>query len=185
MRIYFIVSLIMLSCNAFAYGSDTCFPGKAHDLSSPSGTHRLVWKEPKDQNDGHHLFYITKDTEPRELLTFGRSVCIHWSPDERYFSISDYTGSNVAETYIYKTDDPSHPINVIDLLPENVLIYLRKGVWHGYIETVSWGKTGLLVRVFGDRDEEPQGFDVTLRCSVEKGKWVCTRTTANRVRDGN
>jgi hypothetical protein len=170
----------MLSYSAFAYDSDTCFPGKAHDLSSPSGTQRFVWKEPKDQNDEHHLLYSTKDTEPRELLTFGRQVCIGWSPDERYFSITDYAGSNVAETYIYKTDDLSRPINVTDLLPEKVLNYLRKGVWHGYVEAVSWGKTGLLVRVFGDRDEEPQGFDVTLKCSTDKGKWACTRTSANK-----
>jgi hypothetical protein len=180
MRICFLAALIMISWNAFAYDSDTCFPGKTHDLSSPSGTHRFVWKEPKDQNDEHHLFYGKKNSEPREFLTFGRYVCIRWSPDERYFSISDYAGSNVAETYIYKTDDLDHPINVTDLLPENVLTNLRKGVWHGYVEAVSWKKAGLFIRVYGDRDGEPRGFDVTLKCYVEKDKWACAETTANK-----
>lgn len=50
-RICFLAFLIIISCDAFAYERDNCFPGKTHDLSSPSGTHRLIWKEPKDQHD--------------------------------------------------------------------------------------------------------------------------------------
>jgi hypothetical protein len=181
MRIYYVAFLLVLSCNVFAYDPDTCFPGKFHELSSPSGTQGFIWKEPKDQNDEHHLFYSMKGAEPRELLTFGRSLCIYWSPDERYFSVTDYIGSNVAETYIYKVKDLAHRMNFTDLLPEKVLNYLGKGVWHGYVEAVSWGKTGLFVRVFGDRDEESQHFDVTLKCSIEKGKWGCTETNGEQA----
>jgi hypothetical protein len=180
MKKCFLAIFLIISFNAFAYNADVCFPGKAHHLFSPSGAHRLIWKEPKDQNDEHHLLYGTKDRELRELLTFGRSVCIYWSPDETYFSITDYAGSNVAETYIYNANDLGHPINVTDLLPKNAFNYLRKDVWHGYVEATSWGKAGLFIRVFGDREEKPKGFDVKLKCLVEKGKWVCERTTANK-----
>jgi hypothetical protein len=181
MWIYCIAFLFVFSTNVFAYDPNTCFPGKFHELSSPSGAQRFIWKEPKDQNDEHHLFYSMKGAEPRELLTFGRSVCIYWSPDERYFSITDNIGSNVAETYIYKTNDLGHRMNVNDLLPEKVLNYLGKGVWHGYVVGLSWNKTGLFVRVFGDRDEEPHHFDVTLKCYVEKSNWRCTENNGEQA----
>ncbi|HXX33749.1 MAG TPA: hypothetical protein VEM15_04660 [Thermodesulfobacteriota bacterium] len=174
MWIYCVAFLIVFSHNVFAYDPDTCFPGNFDELSSPSGTQGFIWKEPKDQADKHHLFYSIQGAEPRELLTFGRSLCIYWSPDEKYFSITDNMGSNVAETYIYKVNDLGHRINVTDLLPGKVANYLRKGVSHGYVVGLSWNKTGLFVRVFGDRNEEPRHFDVTLKCSVEKSKWGCT-----------
>jgi hypothetical protein len=176
-----IAFLFIFSTNVFAYDPNTCFPGKFHELSSPSGAQGFIWKEPKDQNDEHYLFYSMKGAEPRELLTFGRSVCIYWSPDERYFSITDNIGSNVAETYIYKVNDLGHRMNVTDLLPEKVLNYLGKGVWHGYVVGLSWNKAGLFVRVFGDRDEEPHHFDVTLKCYVEKSKWRCTENNGEQA----
>ncbi len=179
MKTCFLAIFIMISFNVFAYNSDVCFPGKDHHLFSPSGAHRFVWKEPLNQNDEHHLFYGTKGSEPRELHAFRRSVCIYWSPDERYFSITDYAGSNVAETYIYNANDPGHPINVTDLLPDKVLKHLKRA-WHCYVEAVSWENNGLFVRVFGDGDEDPQGFDVTLKCLVEEDNWACIETTANK-----
>ncbi len=181
MWIYCIAFLFLFSTNVFAYDPNICFPGKFHELSSPSGAQGFIWKEPKDQSDEHHLFYSMKGAEPRELLTFGRSVCIYWSPDEQYFCITDYVGSNVAETYIYNVNDLGHRMNVTDLLPQKVLNYLREGVWHGYVVGLSWNKSGLFVRVFGDRDEEPQHFDVTLKCSFEKGKWGCMENNGEQA----
>jgi len=138
-----------------------------------------MWKDPRNQDDEHHLFYGAKGRDSRELLRFGRYVCIHWSPDEKYFSVSNYIGSNVAEAYIFQSGDTSRQINVMDLLPPEVANFFRKGISHGYLETLSWDNYGLIVRAFGDRDDTPREFDITLRCTVEREKWTCKKTEAN------
>lgn len=181
MKRYLIIILLSLSSAAPASGGDNCFPGKEHVLSSPSHKRELVWNERKSQDESHQLLYRAGGgRRPRELLKFDREICIHWSPGEKYFSISDYIGSNVAEVYIYKSDDVSHRVNVIDLLPEETANYFRKGVLHGYIETLSWNSDGLIVRAFGDRENKPRKFDFTLKCTVDKDKWTCRKTAANK-----
>ena len=135
----------MFSGNVFAYDRDNCFPGKVHYLFSPSGTYEFIWKEPKDQNDEHHLLYRTKGKSvPRELLTFGRHLCIHWSPDEKYFSISDYIGSNVAEVYIFESDNISHRVEIMNLLPKEVGSLYKKGILHGYLEHLGFPNPTLM-----------------------------------------
>lgn len=180
-RIYFITLLLMLSSTVSAYDSDNCFPGNVQSISSSSGTYEFIWKEPKDENDEHHLLYHTKGkSEPHEVLTFERNLCIHWSPDEKYFSISDHIGSNVAEVYIFQSDDTSQRVEVMDLLPAEIGKNFKKGILHGYLEALSWNKDGLFIRAFGDRVDKPKQFDVTLKCHMEQHQWVCRKTTANK-----
>jgi hypothetical protein len=176
MKIFLIIILIMLSSTVFAHDPDNCFPGIEHYLSSPSHKYQFVWKEPKDQSDSHHLFYhIRGKSEPHKLLTFGRQLCIHWSPDEKYFSISDYVGSNVAEVYIFQSDDISSRVEVMDLLPGDVSSFFREGILHGYLEALAWNKDGLIIRAYGDREDKPRQFDITLKCTMEKDKWTCRK----------
>ncbi len=138
MRVRLITLLLMLSSTVFGYDYNNCFPGKAHHFSSPSGTYEFIWKEPRDKNDEHHLLYRAKEKiVPREVLTFGRYLCMHWSPDEKYFAISDSMGSNVAEVYIYKSDDTSRRVEVMDLLPAEIGNYFKVGISHGYLETLA------------------------------------------------
>ena len=164
MLLHFMAVLFLLSTAAFADDRGNCIPGRDHHLLSPSGASEFIWKDPKDPNDEHHLMFRAGGgpSEPQELLTFGRSLCIHWSPDEKYFSISDYMGSNIAEVYLYQTTDTSRRVEVLDLLPADVRSYFRKGISHGYLGTLAWNKDGLLVRAWGDREDTPRQFDVTL-----------------------
>jgi hypothetical protein len=181
MLLYFMVFLFLVSTAAFADDRGNCFPGKDHHLSSPSGRFEFFWKEPKGSSDAHHLLFRAEGaSQPQELLTFGRSICIHWSPDEKYFSISDHMGSNVAEVYIFQSADTSRRVEVIDLLPTDVRRYFRKGISHGYLGTLEWNRGGLLVRAWGDREDAPGQFDVTLKCTVTKGRWMCRRAAANK-----
>ena len=171
----------MFSSTILAYDHDNCFPGKTHHFSSPSGTYEFIWGEPKDKNDGHHLLYRTKEkSTPYELLTFRGYLCIHCSPDEKYFSISNYIESNMAEVCIFQSDDTSHRLEIMDLLPGEIQNYFKNGVLHGYLETLSWDKDGLIIRAFGDREDEPRQFDVTLKCAVEREKWTCRKTLASK-----
>jgi hypothetical protein len=179
-RICLITVLLLFSGSVFAYDPDNCFPGKVHYFSSPSGTYEAIWKEPRDQNDEHHLLYRSKGSVSKEVLTFGRHLCVHWSPNEKYFAISDYAGSNVAEVYIFQSDDTSRRVEVMDLLPIEVANYFRQGISHGYLETLSWDKDGLIIRAFGDRDDQPRQFDITLKCTMEVDHWVCRKIAANK-----
>jgi hypothetical protein len=103
---------------------------------------------------------------------------MYWSPDDRQFAVTNYVGSNVAETLIYKAGDTSRPVDVTDLLPKEVHDYFGASILHGYIEAVAWDKGGLIIRAFGDREDNPRSFDILLKCSEEKGKWTCKETAA-------
>jgi hypothetical protein len=181
MMLYFIAVLFLLSPTAFADDRGNCFPGEAHHISAPSGTSEFIWEEPKDSTDAHHLLFRAEGVSgPQELLTFGRSLCIHWSPDEKYFAISDYMGSNVAEVYLFQSADTSRRVDVMDLLPADVRSYFRKGNSHGYLGTLAWNKAGLFVRAWGDREDAPRQYDVTLKCTVTKDHWLCSKVAANK-----
>ena len=93
----------------------------------------------------HHLFFRHKGEErPHELLEFYNQVCVHWSPDEKYFSISHLLGSNIGEDYIFESGNTSRRIDVMDLLPASIRGYFGRGILHGYIETVAWTDDGLV-----------------------------------------
>jgi hypothetical protein len=150
-----IVFLLLLLNTAPVFGRDNCFPGKDHILSSPSQNYQLIWREVSREDnevEPHHLLFHRKgEEEPHEFFEFYNQACVHWSPDEKYFSISHLVGSNIAEEYIFKSDDISHRIDVMDLLPQDVRNYFGKGLLHGYIETITWNKAGLFLRAWGDR----------------------------------
>jgi hypothetical protein len=73
---------------------------------------------------------------------------VHWSPDEKYFSISHLIGSNIAEDFIFESNDISQRVDVMDVLPNNLRNFFRKGILHGYINTVRWNQDGLFVRAW-------------------------------------
>ena len=182
MKRYLITILLLIWITVPAYGSDNCFPGEKHILSSPSGKYELVWRERNSQNEPHHLLLRHKEEgELHEVLEFYNQACAHWSPDEKYFSVSHYVGSNVAEDYVFESDNVSYRMNVMDLLPREVSRYYRKGILHGYIDTLAWNNDGLFIRAYGDRENKPRAFDVTLKCTLDKDKWTCRKTTAKKA----
>ena len=81
----------------------------------------------------------------------------------------------IAEDHLFKSDDLSYRVNVMDLLPKEVGDYFRKGILHGYIETLRWTQDGLIIRTFGDRENTPRFFDVTLKCRMDNGRWTCKK----------
>jgi len=176
MKPFLMVFLLCFLNTSLVFAADSCFPGKEHILSSPSRTYELIWRNREKEDVGHHLLFRQKgEIEPHEFFEFYNEACVHWSPDERHFSISHHIGSNIAEDYIFESGNISHRINVTDLLPQDVSNYFRKGILHGYIETVAWNTDGLFIRVFGDREDSPRSFDVTLQCIMEQNLWTCRK----------
>lgn len=164
-----LLCLLLLLITALpAQARDNCFPGKEHTIVSPLQKPAVIWLESKNTEESHRLLYrIGEASQPKELFQFDREVCVYWSPEEEYVAITDYTASNIAETFIYKTQDVSHPVNVIDILPKKIQNYFGKGILHGYVETLSWTERGLFIRAFGDRESTPRTFDATLKCIID------------------
>jgi hypothetical protein len=180
MKTIITIILLLVADTVIASNSNNCFPGKKRTFS-PSHQYEFIWRERKDDNDSHHLLFRKTNTkdEAHELLLFEREVCIHWSPDEKYFSISDYVVSNIAEVYIYKSDNATERVNVRDLLPSEVAELFR-GISHGYLETTSWDKRGLIIRAWGDRNKEPREFDINLKCNFKNRTWICQKVGINK-----
>jgi hypothetical protein len=170
-----IISLMLLSNMAYAYSSENCFP-ENNRILSPSHNYMLTWQKRINDADSHRLLYQNNKTisSSSELLRFDRAVCIHWSPDEKYFTVSDYLGSNVADVYIYKADNIAERIDVMDILPADVS-RLFEGSLHSYIETTAWTENALIIRAWGDRESKPRSFDIKLKCNLINSTWTCKK----------
>jgi hypothetical protein len=89
------------------------------------------------------------------LLNVDRTAYAEWSPDGRYFYIQDNAGSNLALTYIYKTE------NLKKLDAESLIFAtdpeakkLQAG--HIYFNADRWmDNEHLLIRYTGHTDEAP------------------------------
>lgn len=181
MKSCLVMAVLMFLTVPSAFAGGHCFPGNERALSSPSHNYQLTWKKGSRDSEGvktHHLLFSRKgEKEPKDFFEFYNEACIHWSPDEKYFSVSHLVGSNIAEDFIFESDDVTRRVDVMDTLPEQVRNYFRKGVIHGYIETTAWNKDGMLIRAWGDRESNPRTFDVALKCTVNQGKWTCKRVS--------
>jgi hypothetical protein len=172
--------IILLMITPSAFSGNNCFPAESQTLSSPSYAFKLIWKKGNlnlKEIEPHQLLFQRKgDKKPQKILEFYNQACVHWSPDENYFTISHIIGSNIAEDNIFNSKDITDRVNALDLLPGNIRNFFGRGVLHGYVETIEWSQKGLFIRVWGDRESEPKTFDVTLKCAIEQNRWGCKKT---------
>ena len=154
---------------AAAGDAGNCFPGGGTS-ESPGRRHAVVYRW---EHNVHRLYLrTTGGRAPQRLLDFERSACVLWSPSGAYFAITDYAGSNVSAVEIVSSEKPSARTDVSELLPARVRELMASSL-HGYLEAVSWDGSGLTVRAWGDRELEPQSFDVWLRCTRDGARWTC------------
>lgn len=157
--------------------AQNCFPEQHHTYKSPSERYLLEWKEPTDDNDVHRLL-LQPGTRVTELLAFPRYVCSFWSPDEAFLAVTDHSGSNTAETYLFETARPSNSWNIEPALPASIRHQLEHSS-HGYVETIAWDGAGLMLRVWGDSiSEDGDAFDERLLCKTTDSSADCTRVAS-------
>lgn len=171
----FTILLFLLATSTYAYSSydiTRCFPGNKK-INSPSGKHTLSWEEPKNDDETHHVFY--EGDEKTELMAFYRSVCVHWSPTEKFFALTDYTGSNVSQVLIFSLSSIKNPREIVDYFPEIVKAKFSKS-FHGYIEVTDWTTKGLSIRVWGDTLNPFEPFEFKVSCEVDLEKIKCNTT---------
>ena len=171
-RFFLVQFLSLLSMQGAAPDEGTCFPGDRQTVSPAKG-YQISYRW---QDDLHHVFFERSRTaEPIKLLTFERSVCVHWSLSGDFFALTNYAGSNISVVEIVSSDDLEKRVRVSELLPPAVR-QLTPGSLHGYAEALSWDRDGLIVRVHGERQTEPREFDLRLRCRFERAQWSCSTT---------
>jgi hypothetical protein len=173
--------IVLLFLNSsLAFSGENCFPSERRIIFSPSHEFQFSWKKNNlagDASNPHYLFIQRKgEKDSQKIFEFYNQACMHWSPDEKYFTISHLVGSNISEDYIFESNHILHKTDVRDLLPNQIRNYYGKGILHGYMETLSWNQKGLFIRAWGDRENEPMTFDVILKCSMEQNRWACKKT---------
>ncbi len=168
-----LIALLLLQSIASA---KDCFPGK--DVSySPSKKYSIIWQEPTN-GETHHLFFKT-GSKQTNLIDFGRQMCVHWEPKEKYFALTYDVGSNVSEVYIYSPDGPKKLFDLLDVFPERIKKFYAAN-FHHYIEVISWTKKDLLAKVWGYGDSDPKGVEFRIKCSTRKTNFNCTEERANK-----
>jgi len=108
-------------------------------------------------------------------LEFYRFVCVHWSPAENFFALTDYTGSNVSQVLIFSLGSIKQPREIIDYMPEIPKAKFARSS-HGYVEVTGWNDKGLFVRVWGDTLDPLEPFEFALSCEVDSEKIKCNTT---------
>ena len=166
------ISLVLLAVTVGAgnLSARDCFPEQSVSYS-PDKQYSILWREPKD-NEAHHLV-VSDGKRKTDFYEFDRHACVCWEPTGEHFALTDYTGSNVSEAYLYSLNGAQKVLDILDIVPPALRELYAKN-HHSYIEVLSWTKIGMLVHLWGYGDLSPNGFDETLRCSKgDDHQWHC------------
>lgn len=145
-----VCSLLMLSNQVSAdtlknrVESKNCsvmFPGTLKESISPDKSFKI--ENIDESKEKHRLVFFSKDQpKGKTLLSYGRSVEVLWSPSSEMFVINDWAASNLAFSYLYKTNDISHPININEALINSTIDKKEKQklteLGHVYITINKW-----------------------------------------------
>jgi hypothetical protein len=128
------------------------FLGPPANLSPPDGRYILL----STDDLAHHAVFL-KDTRTgrvRKVYQYERSAAVLWSPDSRHFAVDDFEGSNIAEAYIFSTDEPTLKIDLQDhLLRQGGL---RPSGGHDYFGVSRWlDPSRVVVHYWGHSDDPP------------------------------
>ena len=142
-------------------------PGMTVPLVSPNGRWAVECRPKPESRQPHHL--VIKDVRSgntRLLRSFDRHTAIFWSPSGDRLAITDFEGSNVAESFVYMPGPPIVVQNVFDLLHQQVPVAdlaFPKRKDHVYLEVSRWTDAiHLMVRLwgYGDGSEFDRKFTI-------------------------
>lgn len=117
------------------------FPGTLKESVSPDKSFRI--ENIDESKEKHRLVFFCKDQpKGKTLLSYGRSVEMLWSPNSEMFVINDWAASNLAFSYLYKTNDILHPIDINEALINSTIDKKEKEKLtesgHVYITANKW-----------------------------------------------
>jgi len=132
------------------------FPGANVRCEAPNSGAIVEWLEPTGSH-GHQLFLrVSPQTAPVQILEFGRSVDVLWSPDGRALAITDHAESTDSTVWVIKLDAPDHPANVEAAFKATfgaVPDLYRNG--HRYFKATAWRSATVLELAINAWDAAP------------------------------
>jgi len=148
------LTLFML-LNARCQADPAKLQGPGETWRSPDGTMSVVWRyvghddEPTLQ---HALMLEQQGKKPALLELFGRYVDVFWSPDSRHIAVTDYVGSNIAESFLVDigSSGPSRRHYVSPHLSRVEAAGHAYSCWVGWLDTHR-----IAMRVSGHTDTNP------------------------------
>lgn len=156
--------LALATESAFANARTASFP-KESEYRSPDKRYVIVGVN--SDREPHHTVFLRDNVRGsrRKLFTYGRSVALLWNINSTTFAVTDYVGSDSAQVSVYSVDERCAPVQVLDLLlnqvPENARTTLRAELTnhHEYLEASAWlSPTVLSVELSGYGVRNAKGF---------------------------
>lgn len=145
------------------------FPGPEAQLRSPSNRYSAEWRwvETGPGAPTHRLLLREEASgRTRILRSFPRWVLLAWAPAKDRLAVTDGTGTDSSNTWVYDATGHRLALDVAPLVRRQLSTdELRAFVsaHHVYIETVRWlDKDSLLVKVWGYGDGGSLDRNVTV-----------------------
>jgi hypothetical protein len=153
---YLVVPALLLALMENALSAGTSFPGRRSSLS-PKKSWRVRGEEYKVHEGAFELIlHDSKHGTEKVVFSGGRWCEVLWRPDESYFAITDWGGSNYAEILLMKAGGKGPAKRLDDLVKSSKLretVSAEEQQGHCYWEALKWEADGRLrFRVFGHTD---------------------------------
>ncbi len=151
-----VVPALLLALMENALPAGTSFPGRRSSLS-PKKSWRVRCEEDKVHEGAFELIlHDLKHGTEKVVFSGGRWCEVLWRPDESYFAITDWGGSDCAEILLVKPDGKGPAKRLDGLLKSSklrALVSVEEQQGHCYWEALKWEADGRLrFRVFGHTD---------------------------------
>lgn len=154
-----VVWALLLALMEAALPAGTSFPGRQSTLS-PKKSWRVQCEEDKVHEGAFELIlHDLKHGTDNVVFSGGRWCEVLWRPDESYFAITDWGGSNCADILLMKAGEKGSAKRLDDLVKSSILrafVSAEEQQGHCYREALKWEADGRLrLRVFGHTDTVP------------------------------
>jgi hypothetical protein len=151
-----LVGLLGIHC-AWAQTQPTyprSFPG--HSTStSPNGRYVLINIETVVGNEYRNTVVLEDRTlkTKRTMFDYERHIEILWNPNSKFFALSDFAGSDVAECRVISVDPNIEPVPVLDNLLPKLSPAERESILrndHLYVQAIAWiNNETLKIKIWG------------------------------------
>jgi hypothetical protein len=150
--------VVILPRLLLAHGSLTNFGCDSARLSSPDGSHVLVWQAAAKGCNADHTLLLSDANGGRErvLLEHDVPVNVSWSPDSNHFLVDDHHSSDFDGTYIFSTDRSK--VDLFKRMEKTPDPFARKHLHAGHVslEGLRWiDSSHILMELTGHFEERP------------------------------
>jgi dipeptidyl aminopeptidase/acylaminoacyl peptidase len=161
----FVASLWLCGANCVAAQKSASFPGARFSIQSPDGRYVVLNEDSDTREPAHRLLLKKKGSKVAlQVLSYGRSVDVLWSPDSSHLIVVDHEGSDSTNSFIFTLPGMAEPVDLRaemeSKLRENRSVFQNH---HVYIKAVRWMNPNTIrLKIWGYGNEDPKGFTLWL-----------------------